>query len=584
MLSTSIDCEASHPALLLSFLSPLSSASARRTVLPSLPFPSYPSPTMDSHDIFLILVVVIMSLLLLFGMCLAIVIFGHEDDKNVAWFPKIVTVFGLWLAFASVLVLPYDVAAATGASTQIRVDLVWQIVYIVLAVMICFIIPFAFFYYENDLDDDEKPASWFDSQSGMAFKYTLALAAVFLIVLGIMYAFLNTAHVPVVSYSVSANAYTTGDGRHIPSWVMNLDDSVAASTPSILPGQPDACTLDKAGDRCTTAKIDWKIPVSFPLFLIAFMAFLGWFFFVIFVGVGFFALPMDLIQEYTTRPTPMTTKTYFDERGMLGQRAKQLINIAQQLQIAMEKHHTGSQKRQEQRDLRNLEKHYFYLKKDYQILTIAYKLRGGNPLVYLLKLFGGIIFGGISLSWWLHICIFILPAKPADPFLNTLFVTLTDKVPSFPLFGVLAFALWSFHLLFCVVKGNFRLGVRFLFIKLYPMEIGNTLMNAFLFNTWIILLTAVPAVQFCVEAFPIYTSDTQASIMFGTQIKYLEFFRYFFLNNVFIIALLCISALTVLFLIICPRNKADDVERTLDRIAKSSNTKTGLKEAMEDDD
>lgn len=109
-------------------------------------------------------------------------------------------------------------------------------------------------------------------------------------------------------------------------------------------------------------------------------------------------------------------------------------------------------------------------------------------------------------------------------------------------------------------------------------------MNAFLFNTWIILLCSVPAVQFCVQAFPVYTSDTQASVMFGTQIKYLTFFRYFFLNNVFIIALLCFSGFTTLILCVCPINKADEVEATLDRIAKNSTTKTGLKDALDDDD
>ena len=329
---------------------------------------------------------------------------------------------------------------------------------------------------------------------------------------------------------------------------------------------------------------DWVIPVSFPLYIIAFMAFLGWFFFTIFAGVGFAALPVELIQEFTTRPEPMTTKTYFSERASLGARAKTLIEIAQKLSLAMEGRNKGSKKRQEGRDMRNLEKHYFYLKKDFQLLTIAYKLRGGNPLEYIAKLVGGIIFGGVSLSWVLHIILFILPAKPVTPFLNNFFVTLTDDVPGFPLFGVLAFALWSFHLLFCVVKGNFRLGVRFLFIKLYPMEIGNTLMNAFLFNTWIIVLCSVPAVQFCVQAFPIYTSNTQASIMFGTQVRYLDFFRYFFLNNVFIIALIVMALLTCLMLVVCPKNQADEVEKTLDRIAKSSSTTSNLKDAIEGDD
>lgn len=81
----------------------------------------------------------------------------------------------------------------------------------------------------------------------------------------------------------------------------------------------------------------------------------------------------------------MTTKTYFDERASLGSRSKSLIEIASKLSAAMEQKHTGSKKRQETRDMRNLEKHYFFLKKDYQILTIAYKLRGGNPLEYIGK-------------------------------------------------------------------------------------------------------------------------------------------------------------------------------------------------------
>ena len=68
------------------------------------------------------------------------------------------------------------------------------------------------------------------------------------------------------------------------------------------------------------------------------------------------------------------------------------------------------------------------------------------------------------------------------------------------------------------------------------------------------------------------------------QVRYLTFFRYFFLNNVFIIALLCIFALTILMLSVCPKNQADEVEKTLDRIAKNSNTKTGLKDALEEDD
>lgn len=38
-----------------------------------------------------------------------------------------------------------------------------------------------------------------------------------------------------------------------------------------------------------------KITVSFPVFSMGFMAFIGWFLFVLFGGVGLSALPMDMI-------------------------------------------------------------------------------------------------------------------------------------------------------------------------------------------------------------------------------------------------------------------------------------------------
>lgn len=67
------------------------------------------------------------------------------------------TVFGLWLSFASVLILPYDVAnVREGSDSGVRLDVLWQILYIILAIMISFIIPFAFFFYVSQ--HDERPA------------------------------------------------------------------------------------------------------------------------------------------------------------------------------------------------------------------------------------------------------------------------------------------------------------------------------------------------------------------------------------------------------------------------------------------
>lgn len=121
--------------------------------------------------------------------------------------------------------------------------------------------------------------------------------------------------------------------------------------------------------------------------------------------------------------------------------------------------------------------------------------------------------------------------------------------------------------------GNFKLGVRFLIWKIYPMEVGNTLMNAFLVNTWIILLCSVPTVQFCAIAFPEYAALTEIDMIFGTQIQYLEFLSYFWQNNVFIYAILALNGLTLIWLLIQPRDVAAEVERELDALA---NEKEGL--------
>lgn len=235
----------------------------------------------------LIIVVIAVAILLAFGMCLTVVIFGHPDDKNMAWLPKIVTVFGLWLSFASMLVLPYDVANSSGEGGGVRVDVVWQIVYILIACLISFIIPFAFFYYENDMDDEAaEEAGFCDSQKGQALKYTIGITAVFFIVLGIMYAFLAEANVPVTRYAqIFKRANDVND-------------------PEVFPWD---CIKDVVGQYCAVSRFNWVIPVSFPLYIIAFMAFLGWFFFTIFAGVGFFALPLDLIQVST--PTPHSACT-----------------------------------------------------------------------------------------------------------------------------------------------------------------------------------------------------------------------------------------------------------------------------------
>ena len=51
----------------------------------------------------------------------------------------------------------------------------------------------------------------------------------------------------------------------------------------------------KAGSYSSVLSVI-PVPVTFSVYMIACMSFLGWFFFVIFAGVGLVAVPTDLIS------------------------------------------------------------------------------------------------------------------------------------------------------------------------------------------------------------------------------------------------------------------------------------------------
>lgn len=69
-----------------------------------------------SADWFLIVIVVVMVLALLFANVYLLVYFQHDDDKNTAYFPKALVIFGLFFAEASVLLYPLDVVRLQSAT------------------------------------------------------------------------------------------------------------------------------------------------------------------------------------------------------------------------------------------------------------------------------------------------------------------------------------------------------------------------------------------------------------------------------------------------------------------------------------
>jgi LMBR1 domain-containing protein 1 len=65
-------------------------------------------------DIFLIVVTVVIFLLLFVSSFYILVYYQHPDDRNDAYFPKVIVVLGFVMAGATVLGLPIDVVNNEG--------------------------------------------------------------------------------------------------------------------------------------------------------------------------------------------------------------------------------------------------------------------------------------------------------------------------------------------------------------------------------------------------------------------------------------------------------------------------------------
>jgi len=176
----------------------------------------------------------------------------------------------------------------------------------------------------------------------------------------------------------------------------------------------------------------------------------------------------------------------------------------------------------------------------------------------------------ISIIWWIQIlihCVIRIDGFPAASFLNKMLVGLQDKSAA----GFVATAIFAFlaiYLIWAVTKGNVKFGLKIPFLfTLHPMIPNETLMNSFLFNVWLIIVSSIACVQFVTNAFSDYVRLTTVDMLFGIQIKYLKFYNWFYKNNVFEIAFLVWSGLCLLYLLACGRKKPKQLQE-LDKLKR----------------
>lgn len=426
----------------------------------------------------------------------------------------------LTLRHLSSQMLPLDVSAGS-ISADIPMDILWQIVLIWTLVWTLLVIPFAQLYYEA-----EDPLDPNASQIASALKIMVLGGVVFAVLAVVGYLFLSVAQVPVVELRSEL-----------------LDASV------LVPSSGDVSSLGEA-------VLSFRI--SIVLFLISMFTLFGTFLLACFGGIGLTALPMDLINEFRFRPTRITLEEYARRKLEMGNRATTLISIGQQIQ---EETRLRKKRNRSQRTTFNRFKQNVYLlEEDWTRLHSAHQNRGARVLWAYTQLVLGVLAALLSVLWVVHIALHMLPRTPGgtpQSIFNLLgeFLAWFDNATSLPL-AVLFYALFAFYLLACVMKGNFKFGLRiFIIFAIHPMRVGGTMVNSFLFNVGLILMTSVAIVQFCTSAFDVYVINSAASELFGLSIqrlRYLEYFWYFY-----IVGMVGFAFLTLIFLLICPTDRRE---------------------------
>ena len=463
-----------------------------------------------NSDPFLIVGIALQIIIILIVNIYTFINYASPDDNNESWFPKFVVVFSLQTAMMCVLLLPIDVANNGGNPNcdgsnsngvfcgRINILLMWEVLFMCIVLLLIFFIPFAAFFYLAD--DGIALGIGRQSKVRPAILNTLVVLAIAAALLLGLYFTSNKASLDVKSYEVNFDDVPLTEYQKTTGW---------ATPYSIISLQLTPAEIAHALTTSVPYYIEYS--VTFPIYTIALVGWIGWWLFSLFAGVGLAALPFDLVYDFLRRVKRVPPDAVAEKEKEIQIRTAELIEASVALKRArIEFEKTGPSSYQRRRQLiqdrvqvNRITQFVFLLERDTQDLRDikAYNANADNPFTPYFKLLGGIFLAGVSALWILQIVLFMLPSPPINSLLNTYFVLFDSW---FPIFGDLSFALFSLYLMMCTIKGAFRIGLSLFCIKVYPMVVNGTYTDAFLFNVAIILLCTIPLVQFCLIAFSEY--------------------------------------------------------------------------------
>jgi len=553
-------------------------------------------------DIFLAISTTVVFLILIVVAVYLLVYYQHPDDHNDAYFPKFVVIIGIILTGATCLLLPLDVAnkdgypGCDGYETALcgglNMALFWDVFFWLIPIWVFLMIPFSSFFYEADdgmlmAGTSVNPNPKKKSRILSALGYTTGVVVFVAVLYWVTYYFLSYTYIPVKDYVGTDLVSATLLGGDRGGVVYKIQPRLNLTSGENLGFEfymledmnveYDGSYSDIVSDEGETTL---TLTVGLATFFAALMAWLGWFLFSLFGGIGMAAMPLDLLSTFKNRPRHMDPTEYAEAQKSLRDRVNELVDIGELIKLERANNpnmgkvggignYMNSEKRKEARverqALLEFKQGVFLLEQDvedFKASTSNYE--NYNPLKPYLALFFGICSVVISLVWVIHIVVYVVPQpNPWYPFLNSYFKWFDQW---FTLFGVLSVMIFTIYLLFAAVTGCFKFGLRVACIQLHPMILGKTYMSSFLFNTGLVLMCSLPVVQFAAQSFADYARNSTINQIFNVQIENLKFFGVWFTKKIFVYIFLGCFGLSAIYLMIRPKESGPSGKGLRDRL------------------
>lgn len=528
--------------------------------------------------------VCVLVLCLFVGNIYILVAWQSSADKHESYASKVIIIFGLQIAEMAVMLIPIDVAnnegdpQCDGAAASVHdcggldMRVFWWTLFCVIAIILIIFIPFITFYYEAD-DGSLISGEVTHSKFWSAVKTEMFIIVCTLIVLLSCY-------------------FTAADvGIHVKQYQFELDDMTVfqvKAAPNSSPYTFVDLSVSPADEDIAVTENNKQIRFSadFVVYMVALVGWIGWWIFCVAAGVGLAALPFDLILSYIHRPRQLPPAKLAEIELELQRRTSELIE--QTVEFRRDRaafRGSGASNRDKRKrwaedrlTMNKTAQMYFLLERDIELYNGCKTAKvGSSPLVPFVQLGFGLLTLIVSILWEAHIASYLLIYPPKSNLLNELFEWFDIW---FPMFGALCYALFCLYLLLCTLKGFFKVGLRLFCLKIHPMKMGDTPVNAFLYNIAMILLCTIPVVHLCSIAFSGYARYAEIYYVFGWQVTYLHFFSHFYINHIFVWILFLICPLTAMYLFCRPKEQATSAADIMEDIESRNSMYTKVKTAI----